>query len=588
MRRTRTGWTKAAARAWTATVLTMVAATAAGAAEPRVQAELARVAAVGQTETLTVRLVGADGEPVPAPRDLAVTVTVEGEGRRLRAKLPAGAAELPLRLTARSPAAWTLEVVVEGLEPVWVPWLVVPAEAAKAAEAAEAIGSAARLLRRVTAPPVADRPLVHPAPPAATGDETAAEAPPAFGAAGSDEVAGTATVRTRAEQRSGGSRWRRLLAGAAEVAQHESVVLDAAPAPPAEATGDPPAADPAPPPPAAGTLRFHTPEIRVRPGSDGLYRRTVFVNWFVGDVPTVPAQAVAAQLRAEPDGLLETDPVLRLEVPPSGDPGVVHLVAAERGSARLTLLPGGESVRVELLPAEPRALRFVPGQVTELRRLGPGEVRVTAELLGDLLRPTLAPADLELRFTAVDGATAAECTTVVPAGTREGGCVLRLERFGDYEVWVRAGSLDPGRGQLAFGFDLALLAWVLAGGLLGAGVQVVRHSVRSREKRLHRYLIGAAAALVVVLLLAFGGLVWLDFTLPDGLREAAAGSSQSGLFLLGLLGGLAGDAVFAALDRRFRWTAGRGAAGGTEPAGGEPPTEGGGPTPAPAVSVSGG
>ncbi|HEX6203567.1 MAG TPA: hypothetical protein VF100_11235 [Thermoanaerobaculia bacterium] len=573
------------------------AATAADAGELRVRAEMAKVAVAGQTETLTVRLVGADGAAVAAPRDLAVTVTVEGTDRRLRAKLPAGAEELDLRFTARAPAARTLEVVVEGHEPVWVPWVVVPAAAAQAAAVAGAADGALRAIRQVTAPPPAQRPVALPPPstatrrdePAGAGAEDAAMDEPAGGESAEQPAtapreAAPVTRPSRDERRhASAERVRRVLDGLVHDAQEEAVVFETAPPPPPPPAGEPvpppaePAAEPAAPLPAsAGELRFHTPRIRLRPGSDGLYRRTVFATWFVGDVPTAPPEPVRALLTVDPDEALTLEPP-RLEVPPTSDTGSVDLVAGGLGRATLRLHPGPGSLEVELLPAEPRALRFVPGLPTELRRLGPGEVRVAAELFGDALRPTLAPADLELRFAAVDGATSAECVTVVPAGAREGDCVLRLSRFGDYTLWVRAGGLEAGQGRLAFRFDLALLGWVLTGGLVGAAIQVLRHRVRSREKRLKRYLVGAAAALVVVLLLAFGGLVWLDWTLPDGLRDAAAGSSQSGLFLLGLLAGLAGDAVFSALDRRFRWTARGGAAGGGSAAGG-------GGTPAPAAS----
>jgi hypothetical protein len=576
----RRGGTASRMAAWAAlaVVAVVAAAPAVGAAELRVQAELPKVAATGKAETLTVRLVGPDGTPAPAPRDLAVTVVVAGEEQRLQARLPAGASQVTLELTSAVPKARTLEIVVEGLEPAWVPWVVVPAEKARAAQAIEVGGQALRTLRQVTAPPVADSPAtVQAAPPPPAEDRSALADPSAPRGAGASPTAATgAGESARRPRSSAADRWRNVIGQIGTLAgQEEALVFDAAVTPP------PPEADaPAAIPAAAGELRFHSPKLTLRPGSDGRYRQKVFATWWVDGSPANPGQEVRAMLAVNPgESDLGVEPQ-HLVVAATTDTGSIDLVASRRGTAEVSLLhPRGAPLTVELLPAEPRAVRFLPGQVTELRRLGPGQVWVAAELLGDTLRPTPAPIDLELSFTALDGATAAVCRALVPAGLREGGCTLELSRFGDYELWVRGPGLDAHSGRIAFGFDFALLAWVLLGGLVGSVVQVVRHRVGSREMRLKRYLIGTAAALVVVLLLAFGGLVWLDWTLPDGLRDAAAGSSQSGLFLLGLLGGLAGDAVFSALDRRFGWTTrGGGAGGGTTPRE-EPPA-----TPAPAPS----
>ena len=585
-------------------------------AQIRVQAELPQTATAGRAETLTVRLVDGDGKPVAAPRDLAVTVLVEGTKRRLVAELPAGSSELPLRFTSREAAAHTLEIVVEGLDPVWLPWVIVPAAktrpapaAADAPPAAAVAGEAAAEptpappptdLRQVTAVPVIlhrQLPAEAPAQRARRLGRRAASEEEAATDAAEPATLDSLDVRSIAvepDERAFPRQNERVLRRV-EIADPASSALgDTAPppppppspAPPAEPAAEP-AAEPTAPPAAAplGRLRFNPQHLRIPPGSNGLYSRPIQAAWYVGDYPALAESDVVAELQLveQPEGFaLAPD---RLRVPASAMTGSVRIEGSRPGLARIqALLPDREvaDVVVELLPPQPAALRFSLDQAAAMRRLGPAELRVWARLVDAAGRPTVAPRPLVIDFVAGSGAGGARCQAELPAGEGEVGCDLALSRFDEYALTARArgGGLEVGTAQFDFSFDWALLAWALAGGLLGAAVQVGRRRVKAGEPLVRTYLLGAAAALVVVLLLVFGGLVWLDVAFPEGLRQAAERSSQPALFLLGLLAGFGGEAVFAALDRRFAWSGGK--SDGAGPA--TPPAEGGGdvaPAPSP-------
>lgn len=615
---------------WRGIALAVLLAAAAGlpaAAQVRVQAELPEAGTAGRTETLTVRLVDAEGRPVPAPRDLVVTVLVEGADIRIQRKLDAGVAELPLTIRSGEAAAHTVEVVVEGLEPVWLPWIVLRAEGAaqpssRAADgSAEAEGEAAegeaaagtspppeaapaaavRELRQVTAVPTAS-PSPPLEPPARRLPGLAPTMAQPFPAGAADEESGgeahTMARVSRDSREAGASSMRSD--GLPPAAAQTERTLRLPPATASERGAPGAAADgatEAPPPaadggivanradrPPAGRLRFEPSQLSVQPASDGRYRRPIQATWYVGDFPARAESDVEAELRLveQPEGLVIAPD--RLRIAASAMTGSVLLEASQRGRARLqALLPGHEvaDLVVDLLPARPVRAVFAADQTVSIRRLGPAELTVRAGLVDGDGRPTVAPAATTLRFVARGGAGEIPCEAIVPAGEREGRCLLAISHFGLYDLTVTmlGGDLEIGKASFELAFDRALLGWALLGGLVGAVIQGARRRVKSNEPLARTYLLGVTAALVVVLLLVFGGLVWLDVAFPQGLREAAERSSQPALFLLGLLAGFGSEAVFAALDRHFSTIraarrSGSPAGGGPAAGGGVPPGQG--------------
>jgi hypothetical protein len=292
-------------------------------------------------------------------------------------------------------------------------------------------------------------------------------------------------------------------------------------------------------------------------GSQGWESVAVDAYWYENGKPSPAPRQLGLNLVANP-GNLQIEPAW-LDILP-GDfvtkqPAKVTAVAAAKASLQ-ALYDGGQSnvVDVSFLAAPAARLSFSSGP-QRIPAFGVVSSEVYVRLLDAAGVPALAaqPVQVTLQLSGPIGSPPLPPALIEP-GAFETSALLALPRFGAYTVGASApGLADAAPLSIEVAFDWLLLLATLAGGLLGSLTRVLYRGQAAEQtpRRLLRVLLlGSLAALLVVLLSAFGLLSLLAGALPQGWSDALAKvplGSLSGVFLLGFLAGLLFDRVFGGL-----------------------------------------
>jgi hypothetical protein len=292
-------------------------------------------------------------------------------------------------------------------------------------------------------------------------------------------------------------------------------------------------------------------------GTQGWESVSIDAYWYEKGNPSAAPHELDLALVAN-QGDLRIDPV-RLNILPgdfmSKQPAVVTAVATAKASLQ-ALYPGGQSnlVAISFLAAPATQLSFSSGPQV-IRGFGVVSSEVYVRLLDAAGVPAVAdrPIQVNMQLNGPIGSPQLS-PAVIPAGEIETRVPLALPRFGAYTVIASAASLaDAPPLSIQVAFDWLLLLATLLGGLLGSLTRVLYRGQSAEEtpRRLLRVLLlGSLAALLVVLLSAFGLLSLLAGALPQGWADALAKvplGSLTGVFLLGFLAGLLFDRVFGSL-----------------------------------------
>jgi hypothetical protein len=292
-------------------------------------------------------------------------------------------------------------------------------------------------------------------------------------------------------------------------------------------------------------------------GPQGWESVSVDAYWYEKGKPAVAPRELDLALIAN-QGDLQIDPS-RLDILP-GDyvtraPAKVTAIAPAKASLQ-ALYPGGQSnlVDVSFLAAPAAKLSFSSGPQV-IRAFGVASSEVYVRLLDASGVPALAeqPIQITLQLSGPTGSPPLPAA-VIKTGDFETSAQLALPRFGAYTVAASAPSLaDAVPLEIQVAFDWLLLLATLLGGLLGSLTRALyrRESAEETPRRLLRVvLLGGLAALLVVLLSAFGLLSLLTGILPQGWSDALSKvplASLTGVFLLGFLAGLLFDRIFGGL-----------------------------------------
>jgi len=539
----------------------------------------------GQQASLRIETTGENGDLLPVPRPVVVSIFgAAGLTATTRVMVPAGSAAVEVPITAARPGVWQVEVRGEGLYSASTvvacvhPAVLQSHQAVAAARARRAAGAGAA--------PAGAPPAAAAKPPGAPAATARAAGPPAarpaaapqalFRAARPNSPAFAAPgahleeERLRAEAPAPGpapapaSRSARPNAAArpAAAAGRESAAAPAAGTAPA-GTAEPgaTAGGPATSPPAAtaksGEVRLIPEHLERYRGAQGWESVSVDAYWYENGNPNPVPRELELALVSDGGDLL-IDPV-RLSIP-SGDfvskqPAKVTAAAARKATLR-ALYPGGQSnlVDVSFLAAPATRLSFASGPQV-IRAFGVVSTEVYVRLLDAAGMPAVAdrPIKVNLQLSGPIGSPQLQ-PAVINAGEIETRAPLELPRFGAYTVLAAASDLaDAPPLAIEVTFDWLLLVVILLGGLLGSLARVLYQgqSADATPRRLLRVLLlGGLAALLVVLLSAFGLLSLLASALPQGFTDALARiplGSLTGVFLLGFLAGLLFDRIFGGL-----------------------------------------
>jgi hypothetical protein len=468
----------------------------------------------GQKANLRIETTGESGDLLPVPRPVVVSLLgAAGLTATTRVTVPAGSAAVEVPITAGKPGVWQVEARGEGLYSAsTVVACVHPAVLQSHQAVAAAPAQPAEAARPPTAAPV---PLRSARPNA-----------PAFAAPG----AHLEEERLHAEAPAPG-------------AAPRSARPNAATRPAAGAQG-------------AG-VRLIPEHLERYRGAQGWESVSIDAYWYENGNPNPAPRELELALVSDGGDLL-IDPV-RLSIP-SGDfvskqPAKVTAVAARKATLQ-ALYPGGQSnlIDVSFLAAPAARLSFASGPQV-IRAFGVVSSEVYVRLLDAAGMPAVAdrPIKVNLQLSGPIGSPQMQ-PAVINAGEIETRVPLQLPRFGAYTVLAAASDLaDAPPLTIEVTFDWLLLLVILLGGLLGslARVLYLGQSADESPRRLLRVLLlGGLAALLVVLLSAFGLLSLLADALPHGWSEALARiplGSLTGVFLLGFLAGLLFDRVFGGL-----------------------------------------
>jgi hypothetical protein len=567
---------------------------AAAGSRPPSRLRLQRLAAPltpGQTAQLVIETVGEHGEALAALRPLAVTlVGATGLTATTRVTVETGASKVAVPVSARKPGLWQIDARAEGL---YSASMVVSCVEPDVLQRHQALASVP--VRGTAAAPVPKRsPPPRPPPPPPPGAASRAPAPATAGGAAATAAAGaTGTPRAQTEEerlRAGGpphaappksakrSFASRLAASAAPGAAAPGAVAPGAaapgavapgavapvaPAPGAAATATPGAAGAGATAPAAaaaaGEVRLIPEPLERYRGSQGWDSVAVDAYWFENGNPRPAPHQVDLNLVANA-GDLQIDPVwlhiLAGDFKTKESAKVTALAAAK--ASLQALYDGGLSnlVDVSFLAAPAAKLSFSSGP-QRIPAFGVVSSEVYVRLLDAAGVPALAeqPIQVTLQLSGPIGSPPLPPAQIKP-GDFETSALLQLPRFGAYTVAASApGLLDAEPLSIEVAFDWLLLLATLAGGLLGSLTRLLyRGQAGEGTRRLLRVLLlGGLAALLVVLLSAFGLLSLLTGALPQGWSDALAKvplGSLTGVFLLGFLAGLLFDRIFGGLVSR--------------------------------------
>jgi hypothetical protein len=325
----------------------------------------------------------------------------------------------------------------------------------------------------------------------------------------------------------------------------------------AAAPGAPAGAGAGAPGNAAGEVRLIPEHLQRYRGTKGWDSVSIDAYWYEKGNPSAAPRELEIALVAD-QGDLHIAPV-RLSILPgdfmSKQPAVVTAEAAAKASLQ-ALYPGGQSnlVDVSFLAAPATQLSFSSGPQV-IRGFGVVSSDVYVRLLDAAGVPAVAdrPIQVNLQLNGPIGSPQLS-PAVISAGEIEARVPLELPRMGAYSLIASAASLgDSPPLAIEVAFDWLLLLTTLLGGVLGSMTRVLYRGqgAEAAPRRLLRVLLlGSLAALLVVLLSAFGLLSLLAGALPQGFAAALAKvplGSLTGVFLLGFLAGLLFDRVFGSL-----------------------------------------
>jgi hypothetical protein len=290
-------------------------------------------------------------------------------------------------------------------------------------------------------------------------------------------------------------------------------------------------------------------------GAQGWESVPIDAYWYENGNPSPAPQQIDLELALVNDqGDLRIEPD-HLSIPP-GDfvtrqPAVVTAASARKASLQ-ALYPHGQSnlVDVSFLAAPAAKLTFASGPQV-IHAFGVASSEVYVRLLDAAGVPATANQKIQvnLRLSGPMGSPQLPPVWIDP-GQFETRAPVELPRFGTYSVFAAASNLaDAPPLSIEVAFDWLLLLATLFGGLLGSLTRVLYQGQKADEtpRRLLRVLLlGGLAALLVVLLSAFGLLSLIAGALPQSWSEALARiplGSLTGVFLLGFLAGLLFDRV---------------------------------------------
>ena len=552
----------------------------------------------GQHGNLRIETVDQAGKPLPVHRPVEVSLTgAAGLTSTVRITVPAGSAGIDVPIEASKPGLWQVDARGEGLYSAsTVIVCVAPAVLERHQDVARVLPrlpavaprTAAELPRERTR--VAATPAPAPSPLAAptsarrrlTRAPTTAAAPTPTSTAVLAPAGGAATARTeeerlvaeRAASPAGQNRGSRLTTIRSFAVPGADRLVTAPPAPGGAAagmgtgsgagtgSGTSPGAGAAAAPGAGsggaatkGGVRLIPEHMERYRGAQGWESVPIDAYWYENGNPSPAPQQIDLELALVSDqGDLRIEPD-HLSIPP-GDfvtrqPAMVTAASARKASLQ-ALYPHGQSnlVDVSFLAAPAAKLAFASGPQV-IRAFGVASSEVYVRLLDATGVPATANQKIQvnLRLSGPMGSPQLPPVWIDP-GQFETRAPIELPRFGTYSVFAAAGNLaDAAPLSIEVAFDWLLLLATLLGGLLGSLTRVLYQGQKADEtpRRLLRVLLlGGLAALLVVLLSAFGLLSLIAGALPQGWSEALARiplGSLTGVFLLGFLAGLLFDRV---------------------------------------------
>ncbi len=547
----------------------------------------------GQQANLTIETLGEGGKPQAVQRPVVVALSgAAGLVATTQVTVAAGSASVEVPLQTAKPGLWQVDARAHGLYSASTVIVCVAPAVLKRHEAVAASAAAARPATRpatatlrpaVPATRVSGEAPPPPAPHAVPIAPTSAMPPPPPPAPAAQEqttaAAGAPRPRLQARRLHAAvplpkaeprpaPRGAPAAAGERVAAQQAAVlVATAAPSPPAAGSlggagssgggvgssgaGAPAGAG------AAGEVRLIPEHLQRYRGTQGWDSVSIDAYWYENGNPG-PAPHDLDLALVSGQGNLQIDPV-RLSIP-NGDFVSSHAAVVTASAAQSTslqaLYPGGQSnmVDISFLAAPPAKLSFSSGP-QQIRAFGVASSDVYVRLLDAAGEPAVAdrPVQVNLQLTGPIGSPQLAPASI-DAGQIEARVPLSLPRFGAYTVIASAAGLaDASPLAIEVAFDWMLLLAALLGGLLGSLTRVLYRGDGADEnpRRLLRVLLlGGLAALLVVLLSAFGLLSLLAGALPQGFTDALAKvplGSLTGVFLLGFLAGLLFDRVFGRL-----------------------------------------
>lgn len=496
-------------RSWILTAFLLVPSTGL-AAEPPTEIRLRApetALATGERGTLVIEVLGENGRPAPALRD--VQIDLQGIGGLSRGKsviLPAGTSKIEVPIQAPKPGLWQIEARAPGL--------------ASGFGVVTCLKSRPRPVSQVKAlpPGVAEK---------------------------FDKEVKIAAAKPEGQRRKALDVLMRRTAAAV-------ATMEAGDEPDAE---QPPPPPPPPPPgeaeatPGEGRVRLIAQPPRLRREQGGWENSRVDAYWFQGEAPELSPRDVILSLVVEQGSGAAVAPAL-LNIPTGQFKSAeAALISARRPETAVirAFYPGGSSepLQIEFLQPVPARLAFHSQEQT-YRGLTGVATDLFVRLLDDSRTPVAASLDVPLDVVVQGPLGAQSYQLKVPAGATQAKVSVDLNRPGRYIVRASApGLADAEPASIRFALDWLLLASSLIGGVLGSLTRVLYRREKVWPKGLGRVLaLGIAAALLVLLLSVFGVLSVLGNVLPaaEALEKVPA-TNLFGALLLGFIAGMVFDKI---------------------------------------------
>jgi hypothetical protein len=483
--------------------------------------------APGQEARVKIELLGEDRKPVPTLRERKIQLTgAGGLSPVATVTVPAGSSEVEVPIATSKPGLWQLEVTSPGLS--------------------SAAGVVLSLAHPADHPRPASQPLLR----ATARRPQPASPPPATTRAAPSPPAARPTLEAR---RNPGSMILRLPSPSAGAMRERAARVTApAPASPAAAPAPEPAPPPPPPPAPApvadrGHVELIAQPIKLRRGQRGWETSRVQAYWFRDEAPErTPHDIQLSLVLTGGSGNAGIDPPL-LSIPRDAfmSPAAAQISAQGADTAQVkALYDGGVSKPVEIsfLPTVPFQLGF-EGPAEVVRGLATVSSDLYVRLLGEDGQPVPAAQPVPVTVAVEGPAGTVSQAVSIPVGAIEVRVPVDLARQGLYTVRASAPGLTPADPfTLTYAIDWLLIAFALAGGVLGSLARVLYRRERDRGP-LRVLILGLLAAVLTLLLFSFGLLSILEGALPEGLAKLPSHGPFAAL-LLGFLAGLSFDKVF--------------------------------------------